>query len=177
VNLVEQDHQFLTEALPQLRDYLLSNELYWPLGGTLPRLTSGAVLLTLARLSALQPEKAAQFHPQVARLRAQWRTAWEQKIAREMANRLRLWSNFLSDYREAPEQYADAYPHESRGRAILQILLDELPNAPEKSALADLDVFLKIRLVPGDFLWEPGLRAAFQPEKFWFLYGKLHSKV
>lgn len=166
-----QDIQFLTESLPQLQDYLLSNELYWPLGNSLPRLTLGSVLLALVRLEVTRPGEAQRFREALEPTRMRWRAAWEKKAVREMANRLQLWSQYLSDYRYAPES-AGLYPTEVRGRAILQLLLSEVPNTPEIAALAELDASLKANLVPGDFLWEASLQAAFPMPDFWFLYGK-----
>ncbi len=167
-----EDLQFLTESLPQLQAYLLSNELYWPLGANLPRLTVGALLLALARLEVSQPGAADGLRAQVDTVRVKWRSAWEQKVARETANRLRLWTHFLSDLVSAPEQNADAYPGEVRGRVILELLLRELPTSPEKTALAEADAFLKARLLPAAFLWEAALQPAFPATEFWFLYGK-----
>jgi len=162
---IEPDRRFLTESLPQLQDYLLSAELYWPLGASLPRLTIGAVLLALARLGATQPQEAGRLETQVEAVHAKWRAAWEQKSARETANRLRLWTQFLADYRNAPEQHADSYPQEVRGRAILQLL--------RADQVSETDVFLKSRLVPGGFIWDADLESAFPKADFWFLYGKL----
>jgi hypothetical protein len=168
----EQDIQFLTEGLPQLQDYLLSNELYWPLDNSLPRLTLGSVLLALARLGATRPGEAQKFRSALEPVRARWRAAWEKKAAREMANRLRLWSQYLSDYQNDPLS-AGSYPTEVRGRTILQLLLPEVTDAPEKTALAELDALLKARLVSGKFVWEAGLQTVFPITDFWFLYGKL----
>lgn len=167
------DLRFLTEALSQLQDYLLSNELYWPLSGSLPRLTPGSLLLTLTRMEVVQPLQAQRLRAQVDLVRGKWRTAWEKKIARETANRLRLWSQFLSDYATAPEQNVDSYPTEARGRAILQLLLREMPDAPEKSALAEVDAMLKAQLHFDEFLWGAEFQTAFPEADFWFLYAKL----
>jgi hypothetical protein len=169
----EEDLRFLKEAVPQLQEYLLSNELYWPLSGSLPRLTPGALLLTLARLGVHAPLETQKLEAQVETIRTKWRSAWDKKVAREIANRLRLWSQFLSDYVKAPDQNLDSYRTEARGRAILQLLLVELQDAPEKSTLANLDGILKSRLVPGEFIWEPDLQAVFPRTSFWFLYGIL----
>lgn len=168
------DLRFLTEALSTLQDYLLSNELYWPLSGSLPRLTPGSLLLALKRMEVVQPLQAKKLQAQIDLVRGKWRTAWEKKIARETANRLRLWSQFLSDYANAPEQNADSYPSEARGRAILQLLLWEMPaDAPEKSALPEMETLLKVKLHSGEFLWDADLQTAFPKTDFWFLYAKL----
>jgi hypothetical protein len=164
----ESDRRFLTESLPQLQDYLLSAELYWPLDASLPRLTIGAVLLALARLSATQPAEAERLKMHVEAVHAKWKVAWEQKSARETANRLRLWTQFISDYRSAPEQQADSYPQEVRGRVILQLL--------HAAQTTETDLFLKSRLVPGGFIWDADLESAFPMADFWFLYGKLSNR-
>jgi hypothetical protein len=169
--LSSQDLPFLTESLPQLQDYLLSNELYWPLGGSLPRLTLGSVLLALARLEIFHPVEAQQFRAQVEVVRVKWRSAWEKKAAREAANRLRLWSQFLSEAVAGLEP--EAYPAEVRGRAILQLLLREAPETPEKAALAEVDGVLKAHLHPGAFIWEAELQTVFPQSDFWFLYATL----
>lgn len=166
-----QDLQFVNESLPQLQAYLLSKELYWPLRAALPRLTLGALLLALARLEVVQPVETESLRAQVAAIRAKWRNAWEQKIAREAANRLRLWTQFLSDLAQAPGQNAEAYPAEVRGRVILELLLRELPQLPEKAALAEAETLLRARLLPGVFLWDTELQLAFPAPEFWFLYG------
>jgi hypothetical protein len=167
-----EDLQFLTEGLPQLQDYLLSKELYWPLGNSLPRLTPGSLLLTLARLGVTRPDQAQAFQTVLDSARVRWRAAWEKKAAREMANRLRLWSQYLSDHQYAPES-AGLYSTEVRGRAILQLLLAEVPDVPEKMALAELDIVLQAGLTPGEFIWETGWRPAFPMTDYWFLYGTL----
>jgi hypothetical protein len=174
MNLFDQDHTFLQEALPQLQEYLLSNELYWPLGRSLPRLTPGSLLLALAREQGLAPGKELDtLRMQLESLRQKWRSAWDKKAAREIVNRMRLWSDFLSDYASAPDQNMESYTTEARVRVILQLLFRELPNAPEKTALNDLDALLKSHLIPAEFIWEPELQTVFPKADFWFLYGKL----
>jgi len=169
----DQDISFVSQALPQMQDYLLSNELYWPLSGSLPRLTPGSLLLTILRLRVYQPSEAQKAGIQLDVLRTKWHTAWEKKVGRELANRMRLWSQFLSDFTNSPEQNADSYPSEARGRAILQLLLAELPEPPEMAPLAQLDSILKAHLIPSGFIWDAPLQAAFPASDFWFLYGKL----
>jgi hypothetical protein len=175
MTLNNQELRFLNEAFPQLQEYLLSNELYWPLSSSLPRLTPGSLLLALVCVQATSPMDAQRLDGQMEAIRAKKPTAWEKKVEREIKNRFRLWSQFLSDYKNAPDQNQDWYLGEIRGRAILQLLLVEHPEpvTPEKMALADLEKLLKIRLIPGKFLWEPELEPFFEKNEFWFLFGKL----
>lgn len=173
MTIEDPDFVFLTEALPQLQAYLLSNELYWPLSASFPRLTPGAVLLTMARLHARLPSESQKLQQQLDSILLKWRTAWEKKAAREISNRLRLWTTFLSDYASAPEQNADAYLGEVRGRVILQLLMQVVQDFPEAQALAEADSLVKARLRPSEFLWDANLQAVFPKADFWFLYGRL----
>jgi len=168
-----QDLQFLTEALPELQAYLLSNELFWPLSDFLPRLTIGSVLLALARCEITHPVEAQKLWTQVEAVRTRWQVAWENKAARETASRLRLWLQFLSNCVNTPEKHADAYSTEVRGRVILEMLLRDRPDAPEKSSLANTDALLRSRLRSGEFIWDVELQVAFPESDFWFLYGSL----
>ncbi|NCP87750.1 MAG: hypothetical protein CO094_06915 [Anaerolineae bacterium CG_4_9_14_3_um_filter_57_17] len=161
------DEIFLNEALPQLKEYLLSGELYWPLGGALTRLTPGAALLALTRLSVSQPDSAAVTRRKLEALTGQWRSAWEKKTRQETANRLRLWSAFLAECEESASRENAAYTGEVRGRVILQLLDGENPE------IAALDARLKRFFYPGNFIWEAPLTAAFPQPDFWFLYGSL----
>jgi hypothetical protein len=165
----------LNEALPQLQEYLLSNELYWPLSSSLPRLTPGSLLLAMVCVRATSPMDAHRLDGQMEAIRAKKPTAWGKKVEREITNRFRLWSQFLSDYKNTPDQNQDWYLGEIRGRTILQLLLVEHPEpvTPEKMALVDLEKSLKIRPIPGKFLWEPELEPFFEKNEFWFLFGKL----
>lgn len=167
------DLQFINEALPQLQEYLLSNELYWPLSGNLPRLTPGSLLLSLARLGVTAPQESPALAAQVDAVRGRWLSSWEKKAAREITNRTRLWSQYLSDNLGAQDESFDSYRSEVRGRVILQLLLQVVPSAPERSALVELDRALRSRLVSRDFIWEPQFQNLFPRDDYWFLYGSI----
>jgi hypothetical protein len=175
----EQDKAYLEAGIPELEAYLLSKELYWPIsarGYSLPRLTIGGLLLAQARLEA-RGEHIESHLPRLYGVRSKWRAAWETKAGREVGARMRLWSNYLADYRQNPEGHADAYPHEVRYRVMLHLLLAELPAPPaEQNVLTQLDGTLRARLSPGDFIWETDLEAGFPREVYWYLYGKLNPR-
>jgi len=166
----------LEAGIPELGDYLLSNELYWPItvrGYDLPRLTIGGVLLAKTCLGA-RGERIEALVAQLDAVRSKWRVAWETKAGREVQARMRLWSNYLADYRHNPEGHADAYPHEVRYRVMLHLLLAELPAPPaEQEGLSQLDGALRASLSSGDFIWEADLQPGFPHEGYWFLYGNL----
>ena len=176
MTFAEHDKAFLEAGIPELGDYLLSKELYWPIsarGSSLPRLTIGGLLLAQARLEA-RGERIESLVAQLDGVRSKWRVAWETKAGREVGARMRLWSNYLAEYRHNPENHADAYPHEVRYRVMLHLLSAELPKPPaESESLSQLDDMLRARLIAGDFIWEAELRAGFPRAVYWYLYGKL----
>ncbi|MGB7874903.1 MAG: hypothetical protein WBL25_11010 [Anaerolineales bacterium] len=175
---LEKDKAYLETSIPELEDYLLSDELYWPIsarGYDLPRLTIGGILLTQTRLEA-RNERIESLVAQLDSVRSKWRVAWETKAGRGVQARMRLWGNYLSDYRQNPDGHADAYPHEVSYRVMLHLLLAELPTLPsEQKELPRLDSLLRINLIPSDFIWEADLQAGFPREVYWYLYGKLKS--
>lgn len=177
----EQDWAFFEAGVQVLSDYLLSEELFWPLSGSvaLPRLTLGGMLLAQRRLRgvATDPGEEIRFRrgeDALDAMRSKWRSAWERKAAREVRARFDLWRNYLQDYRAAPAEYADAYPREVRWRAMLHLLLAELSETPPQAqALAGLDRLLRGFFLPGAFVWETELAGAFPAGEYWYLYGRL----
>lgn len=175
---LENDWAFLEAGIPELDDYLLSNELYWPLStrrGHLPRLTIGGLLLSLARLEAAGKGGLA-FRARLDGIRSRWRVAWETRVGREVRARCGLWQAYLDDYRHNPERHADAYPQEVRYRVMLHLLMGELPAPPaEQGLIAQLDDAVRANLLPGGFVWDVKLQGGFPRETYWYLYGKLKS--
>ena len=175
----EKDRTYLEAGIPELRDYLLSNEIYWPITTreyTLPRLTIGGILLSQIRLET-RNKRIESLVAQLDAVRSRWRVAWETKASREVQARMRLWSNYLADYRHDPERHADAYPHEVRYRVMLDLLLFELTALPaEQEELSHLDNLLRSNLIKTDFVWAADLRTGFPRGAYWFLYGKLNPR-
>jgi hypothetical protein len=170
---LDQDRQFLDAGMQVLSDYLLSKELFYPLGGDLPRLTLGNLLLAQRRLTTAGSEL---HNNEIAAVREKWQVAWGQKAFREVYTRLELWCNFLSEYRSSAAAHADRFSVEVRHRAILQLLSQYVTSAAELDQLPGLDSLLKGSFSPGEFVWEKQVSKGFDPIEFWFLYGKLKSK-
>jgi hypothetical protein len=170
---LDQDRRFLDAGVQVLSDYLLSEELFYPLDGDLPRLTLGNLTLARARLSAAGHDADSM---EIDSIREKWRTAWGRKVSREIHTQLDLWRNYLREYRESPGNHADRYPVEVRHRAILKLLTEDAVETPELGSLPDLDSLLKGWLLPGEIVWEKQVAAGFPPAEFWFLYGTLKLK-
>lgn len=160
---------FLREAIPQLEDYLLSNEIFWNAGSG-QQLTLGNVLLAKEYLEGIgefnDPEAK-----QLAAIKAEWRSAWEKKAEREFGARLRQWTQYLQELAEHPDRHASYYCTEVRVRMLLELLAQETPSA--RSQLATTDSRLRGLSTAGDFVWGKGAEKAFSKSKYWFLWVKV----
>jgi hypothetical protein len=169
MSAVERDLAFVRASLADLESFLRSDEIFWPLGGDLPRLTIGGLLLAERRLGAgplfgAEQAEWSRLEAGLAASRAAWPAAWEGKSAKESVSRLRLWKNFLDDYADSPADHRSEFRHAVEWRAMLALL---------GADLTVLDEMLWDVFVPGGFLWEPGLMPAFPEDEFWFLYGNV----
>lgn len=178
-----QNLTYVQAGLEELENYLLSDNLYWPLDGdnSLQRLTIGGLLLGLIRIQAEQQGggQSTQADRLVNRLdvvRTKWKAAWEKKCRSEIHTRLTLWKNYLLDYRQSPELEAEMYPQQVQWRVYLQLLIKETDYQPEEiKQLTNLDAMVKSAWLPGSFIWEPNLATALPEPEYWFLYGRLKS--
>lgn len=176
------DWAFLRAALPELQNYIISKDIYRPLGLAggvqIPQLTIGNVLLSRARLAAqhppgAQPAELADLNQRIDQERSAWRANWAKKAGREYTSRLNLWGQYLRDLRGDLRAHASAYASEVRSRAVLHLLAAELLNEPpqnEGDQLDLLDNILRGLTQPGSFVWEPAVEQGFPPQDYWFLY-------
>ena len=183
----EFDLGYLRAGTSALENYLLSNDLYWPIGAgspggepPYPRLTLGGLVLAQKRthargLTLEQRDELARLDEMMDDVRDRWRVSWERKAGRSFQARLRLWNNFLEDYRESPSANADRYRYEVERRVMLHLLGDEAGDVPEADMelLEVLDKVVHSALVPGDFIWDAELANGFPREPYWYLYGQL----
>jgi hypothetical protein len=187
----EYDLRYLQAGIDQLETYLLAKDLYWPVNAAppageppYPQLTPGGLLLAHQRLQATaqttaEREEKARLEQQFEAILSKWRTAWGKKTAADFHSRLRLWGDFLDEYRQRPAAQYDRYDYEVTRRVQLYLLrteVSDLPNA-EIEALNGLDKLLKAVYKPGPFAWEAKLQPAFPQNIYWFLYGGLSKDL
>lgn len=186
---VEYDLGFIQGGLSQLEDYLLSKELYWPPGANppagerpYPQLTIGNILLARSRLKGRtlsdgHSTELVKLDEQIDAVREKWQSAWRKKSEREFRQRVKLWRDFLEDYRADPSGNYKRYGYEVSRRVILHLLSQETIIHPPKEAeiLHGLDARLRAILIPGEFVWDEELKSSFPSESYWYLYGKLKS--
>ncbi len=189
----ERDLAVVSSMVPELERYLLSDELYWPVGGPAlpggggyPRLTFGGLFLALNRLKAVAAGLSSEDAARLARskelleiIRSKWSAAVDRKLAREIKARLDLWSTYLQECSENRAICADSYPQQVEYRAMLELLFFEIsripPDFPHRDRLDIADRRLRAYFSKGEFVWDSVLQAAFSSDRFWFLYGSVSS--
>ena len=181
---IARDLVYLTVGVEQLETYLLSKELFWPLGSSaddgraLPRLTLGGLLLAQARLETrdLTVAHQAEYARAVREIdssRTRWRAAWGRKAARSFPSRLNQWKHYLDECQQNPQAHLAFYSQEVRIRVLLHLLEPQLdiPSSAHLTALAGLDIRLKTCFEPGEFIWDADLQPGFPKDIYWYLYG------
>ena len=186
------DLKYLQAGLDELKNYLLSKELFWPLGlptpsgqSPYPKMTLGNLLLfnaelqahhTSGSLNAAQSSALQKVEALLESTQQKWQVAWQEKTTWEFRSRLRQWSHYLNDLNREAENHRPYYATEVRLRAMLDLLAATLASAPPVSAsLPMLDSQLKTLLPPGDFVWNQQLAAGFPSEQYWYLYREIEE--
>lgn len=185
----EYDLRYLQAGMEALEDYLLGKDVFWPLdirapagAPGYPELTLGGLLLSRARLMAYpkSPEQNKDLDDLLSKIneiRSRWKVAWELKTLHNFSIRLRMWRDFVEEYRHEPQDNADRYPYEVRLRTMLTLLKFEGggKSPAEAELLGILDKYLEAVLVKAEFIWEPELQSGFPQGIYWYLYGNLPS--
>ena len=188
---LEYDTRYLKAACEILEDYLLSKDIYRPIGvgaargePPYPQLTLGNLLLARRRAQARAQTPAQETHlrpleAQIEAIQSRWRVAWENKARAEFRARLRLWGNYLDDYRRDPGLHVGRYSYEVGRRVLLQLLAVEAHELPDDqiSLLGGLDKLVRAFFVAGEFVWDEELASSFPQERFWYLYGHLPPEL
>lgn len=182
-NKLQRDVEVLVAMAAEMAAYLASDSDYWPLGGSLPKLTLGGYLLRQHRLVALADQLSPAQWQQVETAVAQFNEAIADKVVRverlahgELARRLRQWSSYLSERQQS--QKAINYETAVENRAIIEALIQFLQQRPyelDGRLMQQLQVWdngLRQQWQPGPFVWAEGWQAAYSAEDYWWLYGR-----
>ncbi len=176
MDYIHRDRSLLKHAVRELEEYILSDQLFWPLD-TGERLTLGSLLLALHRFPAYakSPEEKQilnDAYNQIVTLRGKWRTNWSNKATLEFHSRLRQWELALRELFSEEQNRPVIYSQEVTLRVILTLLQSELlqSDIPAYERLAVLDKQLRAASHQTDFIWDSALKDQFPKDKFWFLY-------
>lgn len=174
--------------LQEIEDYLLSNELFWPLNPSslrdvpsVPRLTPGVLILVLdelyvqsAELTSIQQAEYQKLNLQMQHVQDKWPEAIGRKAAREIQSRLNLWKAYVNDLIERNDR-PNNYVYEVRHRVIFERICELITRQPDtKTTIQNghlIDVTLQGIFKPGEFIWDPRLRTIYPKDPFWYLYG------
>jgi hypothetical protein len=183
------DHEldYIEAAASQVENYLLSKELYRPIGITsrhgekpFPALTIGNLLLATNRAggfasSTKEKVRLSKIQNEINQIRHRWAAAWQDKVSVELSARLKLWSDFLEEYRKEPGLNFDRYRYEVSRRVIIHLLSEQYSHVPDHEAelLSAMDRYLRAMFQSGEFTWDDALEQVFPESVYWYLYGRL----
>lgn len=181
---IERDLKEAQVMIEALVPYVYQDELYTLLGGNMPSLTLGAVLMRLRRLRMLhnrmtsaQAEQFQQIEAKHEAVREEWRTHYHKKLLREAESRLNNLSAYFKECEDDPATCANAYMPEALRRTIIQEILDELPaseaepsDVQEKSRKSDARMRRYVQ--PSSFIWDAMLKPVYDEKTYWWLYNR-----
>lgn len=181
---------YLEAGTEELKNYLLSKELFWPtslkvvrnmppypeltLGNLLLSQTLACTLMTNTTTTSEQTIRQQKYDAHIDETRNRWRVAWENKANREYISRLRQWSETLKEFRDDYKKNAMYYPAQVRLRVLLELLRCELNTSQfQDSGLEGLDNLLRRLFKDGDFVWQGDVASGFPKDVYWYLWGSL----
>lgn len=174
----------LTKMADELKEYLLSDVLFWQMqaGSRFPKLSLGRLLLArervraaAAQLTSTQRAELQQAEQRLDHVLGQWQVAAERHAERELRSRANLWQRYWEECGERPAACAENYRQEVTQRTIATLLLRAFPrleDTQEARVLIALDAVIRPRLQRQGFVWDAVLQAAFPADEFWYLYGQ-----
>lgn len=186
---LDRDLRVLVAMASSLTPYLYEDEVYGQLGGDLPRLTLGGLLMRLYRLTHLDNVLDARQQDMVrdARLnfeaeKSEWRAHYEKKLQHELQSRIEALDYFVRECVEDPTTCVASYPSQSEKRTMIEHLAAEARDLNVMTEelvarLAQLDQRLRRVLVNDDFVMtDDRLKAVYPPERFWWLYAHIGER-
>lgn len=184
---IEKKIEALIAMASNLTPYLYEKEVFGELGGSLPKLTIGGLLLRLHQLEhlapTLSPDQQSRIHD--ARInfeetRAEWAVHYEEKVLQEMESRLNAILYYLDECAKQEADCAAGWLNEAEKRTIIAHLhdiatQDDFLTSEISQLLAQVDGKIRRHFRTGDFLWDAILQDAYPHEDFWWLYGSMRE--
>ena len=173
--------------LDEIEDFLLSADIFWPLAKRskpdsppYPRLSTGALLLTMdeslaqeAEMNSDQKARHVELQRQWKGVLNKWRSALGRKSEREMGMRLNLWRAYLSDLEEGSASHFD-YHRETQNRVqftrLRTLAASSSKTLKMEKTIRSLDARLLNLTTASDFIWDDRLRETYPKGNFGFLY-------
>lgn len=187
------DLRYVNTCLGALRHYVTMDDLYYPLGLTMPikvapypPLTPGNLLFYMTRLRGgrdsdnLNKRLADGINgadEEFGILLNDWAANWNRKVLLEINIRMRQWENYLDELARNYQDNAPHYKNEARTRAILDLLIENGTGSVsiKTKRLLELDEQLKRYFHSGKFIWNADYAEGFKKETFWYLWGGISN--
>jgi hypothetical protein len=186
---LERDLAIAESSAADLKDYLLSDQVFWslstrgPARNPFPKGTLGGLLFRLAMLDALpgaltpdQWERLEAARTTADGMLRQWGVQAEDKAKHEAASRTRTWKQFLDEASLEPPRFQAEYEHQVEGRVCIASLMAFAGRAIE-GATRDLLTAADKRLlqISSDdaFVWDEVTQPAFPEDRYPWLYLRL----
>lgn len=177
----DRDLAYIEALGAELKAYLLGKDLYWPLGGVLPRGTLGGLFLRLHRLGSVQGSLSGTQQMKYSDARVQiedelgrWHVQAEEKVLREIKARIGAWDAYIEELEQNARRYAPDYPTQATGRTILIFLMEYAGKAINGQGFTSHLIVLDKRLSnisdEANFVWDEFYRPAFPKDDYWWLY-------
>lgn len=182
MNRFDYEAKYLEAGLEELKNFLLSGDIFWNLSISnqaglppYPQLSLGNSLLSAHIVKSGLVSNSQDLLGSLAELQKEWLLAWGKKAEREFNYRIKLWGRALDHIENSQNAAQSSLNSQIRARTVLELLQAHIG---EKSLgqLGDLNVFdarFKQLTQEAPFVWASELISAFGPERFWFLYRKL----
>lgn len=184
---LSRDVDILEAMTAEMATYLDSDVLFWPLTGSLPRLTLGGYLMREQRLLALRNLLSDAERARVEAAVVQVNQALDERIVRfetkannELEARIRQWNEYLKDV--VNEGAAAGYMSAVEARLTAQAIIERLSMPPYQlethatQQLAAVDNRLRNMWVPGDLVFAADWQPAYPQSTYWYLYGSVRQR-
>jgi hypothetical protein len=185
---LDRDVRILSTMASNLTPYLYEQEMYGYLGGDLPKLTLGGLLMRLHRLcrldNVLSPEQQNQVQDARINFEAEcskWAVHYEHKLQHELLSRAQALIQFLDECGEDVPNCAASYPSQAEKRTMIEHLRAEAEEhevlSEELDALVkQVDQKLRRVLQEGEFITDTRLQSVYPSDQFWWMYGYIAEK-
>ncbi|MBP9675856.1 MAG: hypothetical protein KBD67_03880 [Anaerolineaceae bacterium] len=168
----EDDLRFILAAADELKQYLDSSVVIWPMRGEVMPLSPANFMFAQFRLGDLIEGPVRKALNDINTTINAHRIRWERRIESELPIRINQYAGLVEDLIEYGKIDA-SYATSISVRVKVALLLQAATNPVESALLTrlnGLDKALETKLVPGGFVWDVGLQEKFTPEKFGYLY-------
>ena len=184
--IIQHDLEILKVMVAEMDGYLMSEATHWTMEkGDMPKLTIGGCLMRCHRLPVVrdQLDEAAQTELDSAlqsftKALSENVVRFEMRLHQELHARLADWSGYLGRMVHRTMAEAGYYASVVDTRVVIEAMIDELQKPVyqfDKRILEEvttLDNSLKGRWLIGEFVWPDVWQVAYQPERYWWLYGR-----